>query len=47
MESKYDTKEPIYKTETVSHVIVKEKGHGKGQTGSLGLVGTDYYTENG
>ena len=37
MESKYDTKEPIYKTETVSHVIVKEKGTWKRTDWEFGI----------
>ena len=46
---KYDTNEPIYKTETNSDienrlVVAKgEEGEGEGRTGSLGLVDANYY----
>ena len=47
MESKYDTNEPIYKTEIDSQtrktlVVAKGEEEGVGWTGSLGLVDTNY-----
>ena len=43
---KYDTNEPIYKTETDSKDIENRHG-GRGWTGSLGLVDANYYIQNG
>ena len=45
---KYDTNEPIYKTETDSDienrlVVAKGKGVGEGWSGSLGLADANYY----
>ena len=46
---KYDTNEPIYKTETDSQSertdlwLPRGRGVGEGRTGSLGLAGTNYY----
>ena len=50
---KYDTNEPIYKTETDSQTqrtdlcLPKRTGEGVGSTGSLGLVDANYYIWNG
>ena len=41
---KYDTDEPIYKTEKfIENRLVIAKGEGVGWTGSLGLVDANYY----
>ena len=47
---KYGTNEPIYKTETDIEnrpVVAKGEGEGVGWTGSLALVGANYYILNG
>ena len=43
---KYDTKEPIYRTETDVEnrlVVAQGEGEGVGGTGSLGSVDANYY----
>ena len=49
---KYGINEPTYKTETDSQTWRTDLwlpwgGEGEGQTGSLGLVDTNYYIQNG
>jgi len=50
---KYDTKEPIYKTETDAETLridlwlPRGRGLGEEWTQNLELVGSNYYIENG
>ena len=49
---KHGTNEPINKTNRITDmenrlVVAKGEGEGVGWTGSLGLVDTNYYIENG
>jgi len=50
---KYDTNEPIYKTEKDSETqrtdlwLPAGRGEGMGLVGSLGLVDANYYIQNG